>query len=321
MISYRTPDRDTRRIIWPEGKQFAFTVIDDTDRSTVKNVGPIYQFLTDEGLRTTKTVWPLAPSQPPAYGGQTLEEPAYREWVRHLAVQGFEIAFHGATDHSSPRAAVIEALDRFRSALGQEPRMYVMHGPQKEALYWGEQRLDGPSRSLYRLRQQMAGRAEQFLGHVEDSPYFWGDICQAQITYVRNFVFRDVNTLRRDPIMPYHDPRRPYVPYWFSASEGGNIRSFCELLREENQDRLLSEGGACIAYTHFASGFTQDGRPDAGFVRLTRRLARLPGWFVPASTLLDHLKTQPGWSETADRNALGRMQWEWTFSKARHGRS
>jgi len=266
MISQRTPDRDTRRITWPEGKQFAFTIIDDTDRSTVENVGPIYRLLKELGLRTTKTVWPLAPTQTPAYGGQTLEEPAYRDWVRQLAAQRFEIAFHGATDHSSPRTAVIESLDRFRSVLGQAPRMYVMHGPQKEALYWGEQRLDGPSRTLYRLGQQLAGRAEQFLGHVEGSPYFWGDICRDRITYVRNFVFRDVNTLSRDPIMPYHDPRRPYVPYWFSASEGGSIRSFCELLREENQDRLVSEGGACIAYTHFASGFTREGRPDVRFV-------------------------------------------------------
>src|SRR5271165_313130 len=35
---------------WPQGKRFAFTIVDDTDRSTVENVGPVYDFLLELGL-------------------------------------------------------------------------------------------------------------------------------------------------------------------------------------------------------------------------------------------------------------------------------
>ncbi len=50
----------TTRISWPEGKTFAFTIFDDTDRSTVENTKPVYDFLKANGLRTTKSVWPIA---------------------------------------------------------------------------------------------------------------------------------------------------------------------------------------------------------------------------------------------------------------------
>ena len=48
-----------RRVEWPEGKRFAFTVFDDTDSARLENVRELYAFLTDVGLRTTKTAWAL----------------------------------------------------------------------------------------------------------------------------------------------------------------------------------------------------------------------------------------------------------------------
>lgn len=42
---------------WPEGKRFAFSVFDDTDGAFIKNVGPVYDFLKDIGLLTTKSIW------------------------------------------------------------------------------------------------------------------------------------------------------------------------------------------------------------------------------------------------------------------------
>ena len=37
---------------WPNGKQFAFTIIDDTDKSTVENIKPVYDYLYSHGLKT-----------------------------------------------------------------------------------------------------------------------------------------------------------------------------------------------------------------------------------------------------------------------------
>src|SRR5690606_40955769 len=45
---------------WPQGKRFAFSIIDDTDVATVANVRPIYRLLERLGLRATKTVWPVS---------------------------------------------------------------------------------------------------------------------------------------------------------------------------------------------------------------------------------------------------------------------
>ncbi len=40
---------------WPAGKKFAFTIVDDTDNSTIQNIKSISKFLHAQGLRT-KTV-------------------------------------------------------------------------------------------------------------------------------------------------------------------------------------------------------------------------------------------------------------------------
>jgi hypothetical protein len=310
-----------RSVTWPTGKRFAFTIVDDTDRATVENTSPIYDFLIEHGFLTTKTVWPLAPVQEPRFGGSTLEDPHYRNWVLDLSARGVEIAFHGATDHSARRELVVKALDSFREVLDSDPRLYVVHSGQNEAMYWGDARLDGLARAIYQISNRLIHRRESFQGHVEASPYFWGDVCRARISYVRNLVFKGINTLKLDPMMPCHDPRRPYVRYWFSSSDGGNPTTFCRLLCEANQDRLCEEGGACIVYTHFGNGFTQYGRLDTEFTRLMIRLAGLRGWFVPASRMLDYLKAQPGWRENANPRILSGMQLKWLIAKLSYGRS
>ena len=130
-----------------------------------------------------------------------------------------------------------------------------------------------------------------FEGHVEASPLFWGDLCLEKIRYVRNFTFGQINTLHVCPLMPYYDLDRPFVNRWFAATEGPDIGRFATMLREENQDRLAAEGGACIMYTHFAQGFTENGRINQQFKALMMRLSKMNGWFVPVHTLLDFLVT------------------------------
>jgi hypothetical protein len=78
------------RIEWPGGKQFAFTIIDDTDKSTLENVRPMYDLLFEQGLLATKTVWPLAPMRHHPSAGTTLEDRPYRNWVCGLSEKGFE---------------------------------------------------------------------------------------------------------------------------------------------------------------------------------------------------------------------------------------
>jgi len=93
------------RIPWPEGKDFAFTVFDDTDLATLANVRPVYDFLARQGLLTTKSVWPLrnCHGHEPASEGMDCQDPEYLQWVLDLQAQGFEIGLHGIASGGSLR--------------------------------------------------------------------------------------------------------------------------------------------------------------------------------------------------------------------------
>jgi hypothetical protein len=307
------------RIEWPEGKDFAFTVFDDTDLATLENVAPVYEVLGELGFRTTKSVWPLKGDGTPRIGGLTCEDPDYRAWTLALQARGFEIGYHGATYLTASRDLVSRAIERFRDIYGHYPLSMANHADCAESIYWGADRVSGVNRLAYNLMTRYS-RGGVFRGHREGDPLFWGDICQAKVRYVRNFTYADINTLAACPMMPYHDPERPYVNRWFGSSEGAGVNAFNSCLSEANQDRLQAQGGACIMYTHFASGFFGDGTVNPRFKQLMERLARKNGWFVPVTTLLDYLSAQRGESvlTAAQRRSLERR---WLLSKLRVGYS
>jgi hypothetical protein len=272
-------------IVWPNGKKFAFTIIDDTDVSTVENTRGIYDLLAENGLLTTKTVWSLRAAGRAVTGGLSLEDPQYRDWILDLKERGFEIGLHGVSDGSSLRERVIRGLDYFRDAIGEDPSIYVNHVGQAEAIYWGPERLDPPVRWIYQAYRK-SRKAQRFEGVDESSPYFWGDICKKRTKYVRNFVFSDINTLKMDPLMPYHDPRRPFVQYWFSSSYGSNFEAFCELLSEKEPGPAGRRGRGLHrvhALRDFPSVAREVQEPDpphrqpAGLVSERERAARLSG--------------------------------------------
>lgn len=307
------------RIEWPEGKDFAFTVFDDTDRATIANVEPVYRTLADLGFRTTKSVWPVAGEGSPVIGGSTCDDPAYRAWTLELQAQGFEIGYHGATYVTAPRATIARALERFREIYGHDPMSMANHSGCADSIYWGPDRVSGLRRTAYNLMTK-GSRDGAFRGHVDGDPLFWGDLCQERVRYVRNFTYRGVNTLAACPEMPYHDPERPYVNRWFASSEGQTVNAYNACLSEPNQDRLEAEGGACIMYTHFAAGFATDGVVNDRFAQVMDRLSRKNGWFVPVTTLLDFLAARQA-NPAITAGQRRRLEWRWLASKALVGYS
>jgi len=307
------------RVAWPDGKDFAFTVFDDTDNATVENVGPVYALLRDLGLRTTKSVWPVSGDGTPSIGGLTCDDPVYRAWTLGLQAEGFEIGYHGASNVTASRPLVAQALERFRDLYGHYPTAMANHSGCEESIYWGPDRVSGIHRAAYNIITRNSRRGG-FRGHIDGDPLFWGDLCREKVRYVRNFTYTDIDTLSACPTMPYHDPARPYVNRWFASSEGQTVRAFTAQIAEERQDQLEQRGGACIMYTHFASGFVRDGVVDARFARLMERLARKNGWYVPVSALLDFLAAR---RDDPDITAGQRRRLErrWLLSKARVGYS
>lgn len=303
---------------FPGSRTFAFSIFDDTDHSTVENIRPVYRLLTELGVRITKSVWPLAAVSGAPIAGSTLQEKAYLDFVLWLQSEGFEVGLHNVRNHDAERQVIEKGFEEFHALLGRFPRIHCNHSSNRENIYWGSTRLTSPMvRFGYNLATRFT-RKNYFQGHVESSPYFWGDICSRHISYVRNFVFDEINLDRVNPGMPYHDRTKPFVRFWFSSSEGGNAESFCKMICEANQDQLQAEGGVCVMYTHFGNGFVQGGSVRPDFERLIRRLAKMNGWFVPVSTLLDHLRENKAGSDIS-ATELARMERRWFFSKLLKG--
>lgn len=280
---------------YPNGKRFAFSILDDTDDSTVSNVAPVYALLRDVGMRTTKTVWPVGCPEGSRlfYAGETLENPGHLRLAHELADTGFEIALHGATMESSDRERTLRGLEFLKREFGAYPRLFCNHGFNQENLYWGDKRFQ--SLLLRRLvRFALGKRSVTYHGDDERSPYFWGDQCLAHIQYVRNFTFRRLNMLDVNPEMPYRLRNTAYVNYWFSTSDAPDVGAFNRLLTGERIDELEARGGVCIISTHLGKGFVQHGKVHSSTESILRYLGKKPGWFVPVSDLLDHLRQVKG---------------------------
>jgi len=312
--------RNNGQIKWPDGKAFAFTIFDDPDFDTAENVAAIYSFLSDMGLRTTKAVWPIRGHGSPKIGGATCEDEQYLEWILKLQKEGFEIALHNVTYHTSTREETARGIEAFHRLFGHYPESMANHSGCQESIYWESARVSGMQRLIYNaLNLKLDGKNYGSQGHVEASPLFWGDLCKEKIRYVRNFVLGDINTLKACPMMPYYDPARPYVNFWFSASEGASIDSFNAMLNEKNQDRLARENGACIMYTHFAKGFVENDKINHQFRDHIKRLVSLNGWFVPVHTLLDFIVQVKGRRDISPAEKKG-LERKWLWHKIVHMR-
>lgn len=301
---------------FPDGRRFAFTVFDDTDVSTLENIRPVYDYLTELGMRTTKTVWPLAWDGRSAFTqSETMQDEPYLEYVQELDARGFEITWHCASMESSKRERSIEGLETFRRLMGYYPRTHANHSYNRENLYWGRDRLDiGLIRRLY-----SGDRPEDhYQGHVEGSEFWWGDLCQKHFDYVRNLTYDDLNLAAINPSMPYRDPNRPLGKMWFSATDGPDVDAFNHAIRSEAQEMLAGPGGFTIVATHFGKGFVRDGELNPDTRRLLAELADRGGWFPTVSELLDHLVAQ-GAGREIPRREWSSMQWRW-FSERILGR-
>ena len=245
--------------------------------------------------------------------GVTCENKSYLEWLLEIKKIGFEIGYHNTTFSSSERQKIIEGLEKFKRFFGEDPIVMANHSENKENIYWGSDRLSGSRKLVYNILT-LFKRNKYYLGHDNSSKFFWGDLCKQNIKYVRNFVFSDINTLKNCPFMPYKDQTKPFVNYWFASSEGNNAETFIKCISDKNQDRLEEEGGACIMYTHFADGFSKNGKISENFKEQMTKLSKREGWFVTVSTLLEFLKKENKNYEINPKQRKA-LEWKWLFDK------
>ena len=287
----------SQKMKYPSNKSFAFSIVDDTDNSTVENVKPVYDFLTDLGFRITKTVW-IYPSRD-KFRGECLLDNHYLNWIRKLQIDGHEIALHNVGSGSFTRDEIVEGVRKFRELLGVAPSIHTNHVSNPDNMYWQpHHRFHPPLSWIYTIPRLLRaiGRRQKLplcSGDDPSSIHFWGDVCFNEVKFVRNLTFSHLDTLRNDPHMPYHDPRKPFVKRWFSSSDGHTVEHFVRLLSKQNVDKLVDKGGAAIIYTHFTDGFMEKGAVRSDFAEAMKQLAARGGWFVPASEILDWLDANP----------------------------
>lgn len=276
---------------FPNGKRFAFTIFDDTDNATVDNVRPVYDLLKECGIRSTKSVWVFPPRGD--FSGSCLQDPEYRDFVVDLQRAGFEIALHNVGDGSFSREEIRRGFDLFKQAIGHYPRSHTNHVSNPDNLYWWNERFEWPFSALYSLA---SGKRSQRPGNDPASPHFWGDLSKTHVKYIRNLTFNSINTTAIDSRMPYQERRKAeFSNFWFSSSDGHTVREMNSLISRRNIDRLEEQGGACIVYTHFASGYVdENGNLNSEFEKSIRYLAAKDGWFVPVCELLDSLLESSG---------------------------
>lgn len=270
---------------WPNGHSFAFTIFDDTDNATLDNIKPVYEWLKECGILSTKSLW-VYPSRDDIFTGDCLQDDKYLLFVKDLQKNGFELASHGVGSGLFDRKEILAGFKLYCKLIGEYPRIHANHGRNADLIYWGYERFVYPLKWFYRLKQVRC-----YSGSDEGSSYFWGDISKKHIKYMRNRVINDINTTRFDKYMPYQEKHKSRCSnYWFSSSDGHTVEEFNDLLSKENVQRLEEQGGACIIYTHFASGFVdKNGNINEQFKESIQQLSEKNGWFVPVGTLLDYL--------------------------------
>jgi len=304
LILYNIRENTIKLSLYPYGKNYAFTITDDPDGNTLDKISPVYNYFRKSRLKTTAAVWVFRPErtngQPDlsllehpekkeSWPRDTCERLEYLAYMQQLKSEGFEIALHGASSGNDLREVTNRGYEQFRDYFGGYPKINIMHKQNLENVYWGNKVVS--NKILQSVLGFLTNRAKiPFSGEIPSSEYFWGDILKSKTKYVRLFGTSDINTLKFNPSMPYYDPGKPYINYWFSFSDGSTPELFSQLLSEENISRLAKERGACIIYTHFANGFAKDGKLHHSFKESIDRLIAEPGgWFVTCSKLLDRL--------------------------------
>ena len=213
-----------RRIVWPGGKDFAFTVFDDTDLATIANVKPVYDLLADQGILTTKSVWPLRNAHGERRGeGTDCEDPEYLNGSSRLQAQGFEVGLHTVASGGNRRDRTIAGTERFLSLFGTDTD-HLLHtfNQSRRDLFWAG--LGSAASGVRSTSYTPGGTTRCGFAVISKAMSSSGATFANPASSMSGTSSSPISTLcRQCPEMPYHDPSKPYVNYWFASSEGQDV--------------------------------------------------------------------------------------------------
>lgn len=127
---------------YPNGYDFAFTIVHDADDAYSERLAPLFDVFNKYGFKISvtafafwgedfknKKVFEETPEKDRFYKAKAvpLEVPSEREFYKKLESKGHEIGLHTATNLSDTRDTTKAAFEYFKEIFGHYPDIYVEH--------------------------------------------------------------------------------------------------------------------------------------------------------------------------------------------------
>ena len=287
---------------WPDGHDFAFTIVHDPDHAYSKRLSPLFRAFDDFGMKITAAVFIYPPeSGDPGYKEfskgekERLEAVADRDqefwgpsnvpltdkseclFYKDLAARGHEIGMHTPSPISDNREKVIKAFEYFKNIFGSYPKVYVDHWPGGNKETQSNEGAD-PTSAYY---------CTDILNQY--GSWIWADI--AGLPWHEKEEFYDVLASNGTP---FNEKLRKECGILKGFVRTGKYKQgdgdgFLEWYTETNIDSLKRNRGLALVYAHLEQKWLD---PNTKEMRsaISNRLEYLvskDGWFVPAGQILD----------------------------------
>ena len=293
----------------PPGCKFAFTIVHDADSAYSQRLRPLFDVFDDLGFRLTVTaftywaewahdgaIWAkwrderdqdrafLAPKSVP------LADPVERQFYRQLAARGHEIGMHSASETSDTRARIQAAMASFEETFGAPPAVYVEHSPENNKDALANEGAD-PASPYYCLDLLRESGAWLWIGYSGLRPH--GDERYYQIA-------------PDQPLLDLTATRRFGLTKAFVRTGRRREARGDDFLKWYSEDHIDALEGSALVYMHLDMGWLdlQTRQMRRPLAERLRYLASKPGWFAPASQILDRTRAVDGICLTTDGRRL-----------------
>jgi hypothetical protein len=268
---------------WPGNKKIAFSLITEPDFCTSELVNPIEDFLIDNGILFTKTVWVYPPNN--HYTGEYLTNNDHMLRVKELQENGIEIGLHNVGSGTFNRSSILEGIELFHKIIGHYPRIQLNHS-NPDNIYWGSKRFIFPLSFIYGLFSK-----RKFEGNQPKSEYFWGDELKSKVKYLVWLNFTTVFTSLMNKYTVCKDTSKQYANYLVNVVELKSCEEIASVINRKTLNKLNESNGTLIICTNFSKGFYNetDQSINPKLKDAISLLKQYDMWHTTSTSIFDHI--------------------------------